>query len=214
MKSVTLGDAPAPADSVAGARPRGKARAADIVAAARTVLTDGGYAGFTLRNVADAAGVRLSHLQYYYATKGDLVRGLLAAVGAEYERHAERVFASVPDTPTARFMAWIDFLLDDCWDPRTRHFFIQLWGLLESEDAYAGTLLQEFYAVDIRAVADLVRALSPHLDEATIGRRATIIAGIIEGTMLMIGSEPPDSGGRGGLLAEVRRQIFRIASEV
>jgi len=203
--------------SAAGARrnPRvkGRAREAEILAAARDLLAGNGYEQFTLRNVAERVGIRMSHLQYYFATKGDLVRGLLASVAAEYSAQTAQVLAQVPDTPTARFMAWIDFLLEDCWDPRTRHFFIQLWGLVESEDAYTGQLLQQFYATDISEILQLLHDLSPHLDSRLLGQRAAIVAGLIEGMMLMVGSESNPAEARKALLAETRKQIFRIATE-
>jgi AcrR family transcriptional regulator len=196
------------------AREKGKAREAEIIAAAREVLANEGYEQFTLRNVAERVGMRISHLQYYFATKGDLVRALLAQVAAEYEQKNAEILAQVPDTPTARFMAWIDFLLQDCWDPRTRHFFIQLWGLAESEDASSGELLKEFYATDIDEIRRLLAELSPHLGDTLLTQRATIVAGIIEGMMLMVGSGPRGIEERRELLAETRKHIFRIASEV
>ena len=196
------------------AREKGRAREAEIIAAAREVLANEGYEQFTLRNVAERVGMRMSHLQYYFATKGDLVRALLAQVAAEYEQKSAEILAQVPDTPTARFMAWIDFLLQDCWEPRTRHFFIQLWGLAESEDASSGELLKEFYATDIREIRQLLAELSPHLGETLLTQRATIVAGVVEGMMLMVGSGPRSTDERRELLAETRKQIFRIASEV
>lgn len=194
-------------------RSKGKAREADILAAARELLANDAQEQFTLRHVALRAGMRLSHLQYYFATKGDLVRALLQSVAADYAATTARVLAAVPDTPTARFMAWIDFLLADCWDPKTRHFFIQLWGLVEAEDAYSGRLLQEFYETDIAEIRRLLHDLSPHLDEALMYHRAVIIAGIIEGMMLMVGSGPTDAEARRALLGETRKQVFRIATE-
>jgi AcrR family transcriptional regulator len=194
-------------------QPRGQTREAEILAAARELLAGDIGEQFTLRNVADHVGMRLSHLQYYFATKGDLVRALLASVAADYSAKTAEVLAQVPSTPTARFMAWIDYLLLDCWDPRTRHFFIRLWGMVESEDANSGQLLQEFYATDISEIARLLEELSPHLPDDLRLRRAAIIAGIIEGMMLMVGSGPPESQARAELLAETRKQIFRIATE-
>ena len=196
-----------------GVRAKGKARAADIVGAARELLAGTGEEPFTLRSVAEQAGVRLSHLQYYFPTKGDLVRALLESVAADYATRSADALAQVPDTPTARFMAMIDFLLLDCWDPRVRHFFIRLWGLVESEDAFSGRLLSEFYAADIAGIAEVLRNLSPHLSDALLDQRATIIAGVIEGVMLMIGSGPVESSARQALFAETRKQIFRIATE-
>jgi AcrR family transcriptional regulator len=203
-----------PARSVVpGSRSRGKARAADILAAARELLTGEVEAPFTLRNVADHAGLRMSHLQYYFATKDDLVRGLLAKVAAEYAARRIEILASVPATPTARFMAWVDFLLLDCWDPRVRRFFIRLWGLVESVDGDAGQLLREFYATDIGEIAALLAELSPHFSRDLVERRASIIAGVIEGMMVMVGSGPANSAERKALFAETRKQIFRIATD-
>jgi AcrR family transcriptional regulator len=209
MSSVT--ELPPP--RVRSQRSRGRAREAEILAAARELLTSDAQEQFTLRNVALRVGIRLSHLQYYFATKGDLVRALLKAVAADYTAATARVLAEVPDTPTARFLAWIDFLLEDCWQPRTRHFFIQLWGLVEAEDAYSGQLLREFYETDIAEIRALLQELSPHLDAALVQHRAVIIAGIVEGMMVMVGSGPQDAESRRALRSETRRQVFRIATE-
>ena len=46
-----------------------------------------------------------------------------------------------------------------------------------------------------------------------LGQRAAIIAGLIEGMMLMVGSESHDAEARKALLTETRKQIFRIATE-
>jgi AcrR family transcriptional regulator len=162
-------------------RSRGQTRAAESLAAARDLLAGGVGEQFTLRNVADLVGIRLSHLQYYFPTKADLVRALLASVAADYSATTAEVLAAVPNTPTARFMAWIDYLLLDCWDPRVRHFFIRLWGLVESEDANSGQLLQEFYATDIALIARLLMDLSPHVSEELRLHRAAIIAGSLRG---------------------------------
>lgn len=194
-------------------RSKGQVRVTEILAAARELLAGDLDEQFTLRNVADHVGIRLSHLQYYFATKGELVRALLSYVAGEYSSRRGEVLAQVPNTPAARFMAWIDHLLLDCWDPRTRHFFIRLWGMVESEDAISGRMLQDFYATDIAEIAALLHEMSPHLPDGTRLRRSAIIAGIVEGMMLMVGSGSPDSRARAELLAETRKQILRIATE-
>jgi hypothetical protein len=94
-----------------------------------------------------------------------------------------------------------------------RRFFIRLWGLVESVDGDAGQLLQEFYATDIGEIAVLLTELSPHFPKELVERRASIIAGLIEGMMVMVGSGPADSEERKALFAETRKQIFRIATE-
>ena len=90
---------------------------------------------------------------------------------------------------------------------------VRLWGLVESEDAYTGRLLEQFYAADITLIAQLLKDLSPHLAGSLLDQRAAIIAGVVEGTMLMVGSGPLDAESRKALFAETRKQIFRIATE-
>lgn len=193
-------------------RTRGKARVDDILKAAEEVLIEAGYGRFTLRSVAEAAGVRLNHLTYYFPTKRDLVLALLHGVAKSYAGAVDRVLAAVPNTPTARFMAWIDFLIDDCWTARTRRFFIQLWGLMESEDAYSGTMLREFYDVDVRELFKLLKELSPHMDDDELHQRATIIAGLIEG-MMLFADTGKDKRRENAIRANTRKQIFKIATE-
>ena len=64
--------------------PRGEATRALILARAGDVIRERGYAGLTLRAVADLAQVRLSLVQYHYGNK----TGLLAAL---LRRESERV---------------------------------------------------------------------------------------------------------------------------
>ena len=191
---------------------KGKARAAELMKAAKEVLIESGYARFTLRSVANAAGVRLNHLQYYYPTKRELVLALTEHIAGTYANAIKDVLAAVPDTPTARFMAWVDFLMEECWTPRTRRFFIQLWGLIESEDAYSGTLLHDFYETDVREILNLLKELSPHIAETDLKLRARIIAGLIEGMMLFAENDAQGNP-ETELKSETRRQIFKIATE-
>jgi len=69
-------------------------RRQDIVVAALAVLREHGYAGFTQPRVAAKAGVRQSHLTYYFPTRADL---LVTVAGAAAEAQ----------------LAFADALLDD-----------------------------------------------------------------------------------------------------
>src|ERR1700722_15957747 len=54
-----------------------------IIAAAITVLQREGVLGLTQPRVAAAAGLRQSHLTYYFPTRRDLVAGVAEAVAAD-----------------------------------------------------------------------------------------------------------------------------------
>ena len=54
-------------------------RRSDIIQAALAVLREHGFAGFTQPRVAAEAGVRQSHLTYYYPTRVDLLTAVARA---------------------------------------------------------------------------------------------------------------------------------------
>ena len=84
-----------------------KDRRQDIINASLAVLRESGYSGFTQPRVAAEAGLRQSHLTYYFPTRLDLLAGVarvaidrqLAAVdgvvGASSVREAAKVIANV-----------------------------------------------------------------------------------------------------------------------
>jgi AcrR family transcriptional regulator len=84
-----------------------KDRKQDIIDASLAVLRQSGYAGFTQPRVAAEAGLRQSHLTYYFPTRVDLLAGVarvaidrqLAAVdtilGASSVRVAAKAIANV-----------------------------------------------------------------------------------------------------------------------
>ena len=59
----------------------GKATAQKILDAARDLLTERGQSNFSMRNVAEAAGLHLANVQYYYPKRDDLVRAMLLDTG-------------------------------------------------------------------------------------------------------------------------------------
>jgi AcrR family transcriptional regulator len=67
---------------------KGRDRIEAILDAATRILIDEGYARLSTRKIAAGAGVRPGHLQYYYPTKQDVVRGLL-------ERYLARATAAL-----------------------------------------------------------------------------------------------------------------------
>lgn len=50
----------------------------DILACARTLITTGGYNGFSYADIADVVGIRKPSIHHHFPTKADLVRTLLS----------------------------------------------------------------------------------------------------------------------------------------
>ncbi len=100
-----------------------------IVAAALDVIQEEGLSGFTQPRVARRAGLRQSHLTYYFPTRADL---LLAVADEAVRRRIEALRAAVSVEDSAAKVAG---LVDVLVDPRQTRI---LTALAQSADADPG----------------------------------------------------------------------------
>ena len=173
-------------------RRAGKETAARLVAAAHEQLELETLERFSMRNVAERAGVSLANLQYYFPRREDLLRALYQDLDTRYRAAYEEALAQAPEDPIERFQVVLEYNLRDIRDRSTRQFFIQLWALLGALDNFAGHYIGELYAIDIAHLGEHIRAMRPDAGAEEIERRATLIAAMIEGLLLTTG----DSAGR------------------
>ncbi len=193
---------------------KGKKRIVEILEACRTVLIDKGYTQFSLRNIAKEAGIHLSNLQYYFRTKEDLLNALISYNAEKYFENYNQLFESLPQTPYPKFVAVLDYLLEDIKDPLTRRFFIQFWALLDASDEHSGKLLNEMYAPQIAHLNEHLNDLNPDLSSGVRQQRAAIITSMIDGMMLMLEDADCDiAKNEPGIETEMRKQIIRIATD-
>ncbi len=117
---------------------KGSARRAALLDAAEATLVGGGHAALSLRAVAEAAGVRLGHLQYYFPTRDSLLEAVLDRL---LSSSLDRLTASVPGLGSGR--QWssqpperlIDLLLAEQNDPDLVRVFAELWALAARDEA-------------------------------------------------------------------------------
>ncbi len=199
----------------AGAEPRsrkGRDREHAVLEAARRVLVEAGYTQFSLRNVAAEAGMHLSNLQYYFPTRDALIQRLLVFVEEHYERKYTERFAMLAADPMPRFVAMVEYLIDDIHSPETRRFFIQLWALLDSTDRRA-RLLNSLYSGHIASVARYINDINPGLPLRLRQQRATMIVAMIDGMMLMLDdADIHTRPGEAGISVAMREEVLRIAT--
>jgi len=81
-----------------------------IVDVALRLYREGGVAGTTLKDVAEASGVPLGNMYYYFKTRDDLVQAALDACEAELLDLLARL---APLPPRAWFGAYFEWLLAD-----------------------------------------------------------------------------------------------------
>jgi AcrR family transcriptional regulator len=192
-------------------RREGNETASKIVLAAREILMDEGYAHFSMRNVASRAGMHLNNVQYYFKTREDLVRALLEDTGSRYRASYDKLLAVAPAEPVARFNALIEFNLQDVSTWETRRFFIQLWALLITLDDSSGSLLDDLYAIDIEQLSGFIAELVPGTAPAEIRRRASVLAAMIEGMVVVRGAHTRNASEMKRLIARAHAVAMQIA---
>jgi AcrR family transcriptional regulator len=192
-------------------RRAGNDTAARIVRAARDLLMTEGYAQFSMRNVAARAGLHLANVQYYYKTREDLVEALVADTGERYRNSYAELRAKGPTDRQARFDAVVEFNLKDIATAETRRYFIQLWALLTEIDGRAGHLMNDLYAIDIQQLSDCIAELVPDTDAAEVRRRASILAAMIEGMVVVRGAHSRNPAELKKLMARARGMAMQIA---
>lgn len=173
-------------------RRAGKKTSTRIIEAARELLSEQGYTRFSLRNVAEKADITLANLQYYFPLRDDLLNALLEDVGERYIEGYQTALEGVGDDSLEQFRAVMHYNLDDVVNPETRRFFVQLWGLLSTFDDCSGEKLSELYAIDIEQLSRYIGALEPSISADEIRIRATLLAGMIEGLTVVLGSQRAD----------------------
>ena len=192
-------------------RRAGNDTAARIVLAARDLLMTEGYAQFSMRNVAARAGLHLANVQYYYKTREDLVEALVADTGERYRNSYAELRAKGPADREARFKAIVEFNLKDIATSETRRYFIQLWALLTEIDGRAGHLMNDLYAIDIQQLGDCIAELVPDTDSAEVRRRASILAAMIEGMVVVRGAHSRNPAELKKLMARAQGMAMQIA---
>ncbi|MDB6156675.1 MAG: hypothetical protein JWO04_381 [Gammaproteobacteria bacterium] len=192
-------------------RREGNETASRIVLAAREILMDEGYAHFSMRNVASRAGMHLNNVQYYFKTREHLVRALLEDTGSRYRASYDKLLAVAPAEPAVRFNALIEFSLQDISTWETRRFFIQLWALLITLDDRSGSLLDDLYAIDIEQLSGFIAELVPGTAPAEIRRRASVLAAMIEGMVVVRGAHTRNASEMKRLMARAHAVAMQIA---
>jgi AcrR family transcriptional regulator len=171
-----------------GSYQKGKDKRQNVLEVAADVLIESGYHNFSMRKVADAAGIRLGNLQYYFPSKEKLVKAMLDHALSSYldafveiRRHG---------TPEEQFLAVIDQVLNDLNKKRTTVFFPEVWSLSNHEKGVTQAM-DEMYENYRKVLADIIGEVNPALSALQARRLALFISASIEGHTIFIGYRKP-----------------------
>jgi AcrR family transcriptional regulator len=189
----------------------GTETATRIVETARKVLMDKGYAQFSMRNVAAAAGMHLNNVQYYFGTRDGLVRALMRDIEVRYGAAYERCLATASPDRLARFKAVLKFNLEDTGKAETRRFFTQIWALLDTLEGDSGRMLDQLYEMDLAVLCRQISELDPRCPAKDVRRRATLLASMIEGLIVVHGAHSSSAAEAKRLIARAQALGIHIA---
>ena len=163
---------------------KGRGRAHEILLVARRLLAAEGYAGLTMRRVAQEAGMSLSNLQHYYGSKEQLLEALLLTTMDEFQAKMDRIAVAMVGRPQVeRFLTTVDMFLDEITEPTMHAIFFEIWALA-SRHPFASSLMGKMMGRERKAVYGLIQGLNPAIDDAQCMERAVLVVAQIQGLML------------------------------
>jgi AcrR family transcriptional regulator len=171
-----------------GAYQKGKDKRQYILEAAAELLIESGYHNFSMRKVADAAGIRLGNLQYYFPSKEKLVKAMLDNALSRYLDDFFEIRQH--GTPEEQFLTVINHVVFDLNSKRTTVFFPELWSLSNHEKGVTKSM-DEMYENYRRVLADIIGDVNPELSSQQRRRLALFISASLEGHTIFIGYRKP-----------------------
>ena len=163
-----------------GKHEKGRRKSGHILEQATQVLTRDGYSKFSLRRVAQAAGVTLGNLQYYFPTKSALVEAMLEHVATGYIDQFNRMTAEVEGRPEEQLSAVLSYVIRDLTTPRTTVLFPELWSMANHEPAVE-QYVEDMYETYRRVVAGLIPRINPRLSPGQVRLLTIFITSSLEG---------------------------------
>ena len=188
-------------------------RRTQIIDAALKILAFEGASGFTLRNIADKAGVTLGAVQYYFRNKSDLLLAL-----TEYKlqidfKATENARKKFPQSPEAEFLAVINLLIKENKRPLIYGLDFQLFALACS-DKVAEKCVNKFYRTIRAWIEGSVQTINPDISSIECGRRAVVILAMMEGLMQVLYRDKRNKSEFSEIEDIVRKEALRIAEGV
>tara|TARA_R110000868_G_scaffold1158_8_gene8921 strand:- start:8811 stop:9434 length:624 start_codon:yes stop_codon:yes gene_type:complete len=191
---------------------KGATRREEILEAASLLLLEEGYARFSARGVAARAGMRLSHVQYYFQSPAAILAELLDRFVHRYGDEIVSRFTTGNGTPEERLYRSLDYLLnDEVYRRDCGLFMIEVAGFA-ARDKLIAAALARYYEIYFSLFSDMAKALKPSLTARDRARRARQCVALIEG-MSMTRPHMGTMGDADFNAREATRAILRLLAD-
>jgi len=190
----------APRKSHRGISGKGQQTAFTILQAAEELIIASGYHSFSLRKVADTAGITLGNLQYYYPSKDKLIAAMLDNSIQRYIDRFMEVRLEVGVDPKVQFVALIEEIMTDLNRKNTTMFFPEVWSL-SNHYPHAVEIMDEMYGKYRDILIEVMAEMNPSLSPSQLHRLAVFISSSMEGHTMFIGYQKPWTAETANLIA-------------
>lgn len=158
-----------------------------VLRVARELLITEGHANFSIRRVAEAAGITAGNLTYHFPSKRELVRALIAMLVSEYGKVKNGLYVQVSGHPKRRLETLIEWVMRDAASATTNRLFRELWAMALHDSSLARAV-DDFYDVALDGLATMLRDEYRQLDAQATREMAHLIALIGEGSSVLYGT--------------------------
>ncbi len=183
---------------------KGRERRRQIIEAATKRLVSRGMPGLVLRDIADEMGITHGNLQYYFATKLDLLRAIF---DDEIEKFTTGMDAAIQtsEDPSLIISKIIDSNVEHLTSDRTKLWRI-LFTIADQDESFAEILKRENDLYE-DIFAEQLRVLAPDTSEERIRRVSKIIRMVIDGMAIEFIYNPATGPNVEALKAEIKSMI-------
>lgn len=211
---MTRKDTPAPITHSGrpGATPvaitkKGAKRASQILSAALRVLAHEGQSALTLEGISSEVGIRKGNLQYYYPTRSDLLRAVLAEQVKRHKAEWLGAYDAAAADPVQRLRQMVRFELDINRDQTFLSQVREKWSLAgHDEGALALANDWNIWVTDRYAAA--IGEIRPDLSKVSCRQTAVMVYSLLVGSAPFFDTHETLSSRRRGLDRRIEQTIM------
>lgn len=159
-----------------------------IVRAAEDVLVEKGHAALTLRNVAEASGLQVGNLSYYFPTKRDLVKALFQSLIANYQGDMAEIEARDAADWEAMLTSVMFYWMKENQTRRTSRIYVELWSMGASDPELREAVDRSYLNGRIR-FRKIFSGINPALQDDELEALSVLAIALMEGVMVFANDE-------------------------
>ncbi len=163
-----------------------------IIRAAENVLVEKGHAALTLRGVAEACGLQVGNLSYYFPTKRALVKALLDSLIANYQGDMAQIELRDSADSEAMLTSVMFYWMKENQTRRTSRIYVELWSM-GNNDAELREAVDRAYLNGRIRFNRIFKGINPELTESELSALTVLAISLMEGVMVFANVDRNDN---------------------